>query len=63
MGPLQLSNHMVQNRQTGEQMMHWDMPNKENSNLAALSTCPSASSAHQSGGPAPRDRPAAQGPP
>ena len=25
MGPLQLSDHTVQNRQTGEQMTHWDM--------------------------------------
>ena len=28
MDPLQLSSHMVQNRQTGEQMTHWDMLNK-----------------------------------
>ena len=27
-GLLQLSNHMVQNRQTGEQMSHWDLLNK-----------------------------------
>ena len=33
MGLLQLSNHMVQNRQTGEQMTHWDMLNKDNSNF------------------------------
>ena len=33
---LQLSNHMVQNRYTGEQMMHWDMLSKENSNLVAF---------------------------
>ena len=33
MGPLQPSGHVVQNRQTGEQMTHWD---KENSNLVAL---------------------------
>ena len=36
MGPLQLSDHVVQNRQTGEQMTHWVMLNKENSNLLAL---------------------------
>ena len=36
MGPLQLSDHVVQNRLTGEQMMHWDMLNKETSNLVAL---------------------------
>ena len=30
-GPLQwLSDDVVQNRHTGEQMMHWDMLNKEN---------------------------------
>ena len=28
MGPLQLSDHVVQNRQTEEQMTHWDMFNK-----------------------------------
>ena len=28
MGPLQLSDHVVQNQQTGEQMTHWDMFNK-----------------------------------
>ena len=28
MGPLQLSDHVVHDRQTGEQMMHWDMLNK-----------------------------------
>ena len=27
-GPLQLSDHVVQNHQTGEQVMHWDMFNK-----------------------------------
>ena len=36
MGHLQLSNHMVQNRHTGKQMTHWDMLNKENSNLVAF---------------------------
>ena len=36
MGPLQLSDHVVQNRQTGEQMTHWAMLNKENSNLVVL---------------------------
>ena len=33
---LLLSDHLVQNRQTGEQMTHWDKLNKENSNLVAL---------------------------
>ena len=28
MGHFQLSHHVVQNLQTGEQMMHWDMLNK-----------------------------------
>ena len=36
MGLLQRSNHLVQNRQTGEQMRHWDMLNKENSNFVAF---------------------------
>ena len=35
-GLLQLSNHVVQNCHTGEQMTHWDMLNKENSNLVAF---------------------------
>ena len=35
---LQLSDQVVQNCQTGEQMMHWDILNKENnySNMVAL---------------------------
>ena len=37
MGPLQMSDYVVRNRQTREQMTHWDMLNKENSNLVALS--------------------------
>ena len=28
MSPLRLSDHVVQNSQTGEQMTHWDMINK-----------------------------------
>ena len=28
MGPLQLSDHVVLNRQTGEQLTNWDMLNK-----------------------------------
>ena len=36
MGPLQLSDQVVQNRQTGEQMTHRAMLNKENSNLVVL---------------------------
>ena len=31
-----LSNHVVQNCQTGEKVMGWDILNKENSNLLAL---------------------------
>ena len=31
MSHLQLSDRVVQNRPTGEQMTHWDMFNKENS--------------------------------
>ena len=34
--PFQLSDHAIQNCQTGEQMTHWAMLNKENSNLVAL---------------------------
>ena len=33
---LQLSDQVVHNCQTGEQLMHWDMLNKENSNMVAL---------------------------
>ena len=33
---MQLRNHVVQNRHTGEQMTHWDMLNKENSDLVAF---------------------------
>ena len=33
---LQLSDQLEQNCQTGEHMMHWDMLNKENSNMVAL---------------------------
>ena len=36
MGSLQLSEHVVQSHQTGEQMTHWAMLNKENSNLVVL---------------------------
>ena len=36
MGPWQLSDHVLQYRQTGEQMTPWDMLNKENSNLVTL---------------------------
>ena len=57
MGPLQLSDHVVQNRQTGEQMTNWVMLYKENSNLVA-----SASFALQFGDFVPRDPSAAKGP-
>ena len=62
MGLLQLSNHVVQNGHTGEQMTHWDMLNKENSNFVASLTCPSASFALQYGNFVPRDCSAAKGP-
>ena len=39
-GPLLLSDHVVQNRQTSGQMTHWAMLNKENSNLMALFNMP-----------------------
>ena len=29
-GSFELSDHVAQNRQTGEQMMHWDVLNNEN---------------------------------
>ena len=61
MGLLWLSNHMVQNRQTGEQMMHWDMLNKENSNLESLFMS-HVSFAHQFGDFVPHDCSAAKGP-
>ena len=49
MGPLQLSDHVVQNRQTGEQMTHWAMLNKENSNLVVLFNMSQCVIAHQFG--------------
>ena len=53
---------MVQNRQTGEQMMHWDMLTKPpNLNFLCL-TCPSASFAHQFGKLNHVTRSAAKGP-
>lgn len=58
MGLLQLSDHVVPNRQRGEQMTHWDMLNKENSNMMALfnmSPCVICS-------PVPRDCSVAKGP-
>ena len=64
MGLLQLSNHVVQNRQTGEQATHWDMLNKENSNLVALFniSIPIVSFALQLGYFVPHDHSAATGP-
>ena len=53
-GPLQLSDHVVQNRQTGEQMTHWDILN----NLVALLNMPHAVRQLPF---APRDRSAAKG--
>ena len=38
MGPLQLSSHMIQNCQTGEQMTHWDKFNKENLTTTTTTT-------------------------
>ena len=48
------------NRQTVVKMTHWDMLNKENSNLVLCLTSPSASFAPQFGEP--RDRSVAKGP-
>ena len=62
MRPLQLSDHVVQNRQTGEQMTHGDMLNKEKSKLVALfnmSQCVICSPVWRF---VPRDRSAAKGP-
>ena len=62
MGLLQLSNHVVQNRHTGEQMTHWDMLKKENSNLVAffnMSQCVICSPVWRF---VPRDCSAAKGP-
>ena len=42
MGPLQLSDHVVLNRQTGEQLTNWDMLNKTNKfefSLFGMSQC------------------------
>ena len=45
MGHLQLGNHVVTNRQTGEQMTHWDMLKKATefefslSNMSQCVTC------------------------
>ena len=36
LGRLQLSDHVILTRQTGEQMTHWEMLNKENSNLVPV---------------------------
>ena len=57
MGPLQLGSHMVQNRQTGEQMTHWKIQI-----WCLCLTCPSASFGHQFGDFVPRDCSAAKGP-
>ena len=48
-------------RHTGEQMAHWDMLNKENSNWWLSLTCPSAYFALQYGDFVPRDCSAAKG--
>ena len=53
MGSLHLSNHAVQNRQTGE---HWAMLNKENLNVWICLTCPIASLALHFGHFVARDR-------
>ena len=34
--PLQMNDHVVQNRQTGQHKTHYDMLNKENPNLVAF---------------------------
>lgn len=56
MHPLQLSDHVLENRRGGDQMMHWDMLNKENSNLMAFFNLTSASFALQFGDFVPCDR-------
>ena len=62
MGLLQVSNHVMQNRQTGDQAMPWDMLNKENSNWWLCLTYPIVSFALQLGFFAPYDHSAATGP-
>ena len=62
MGPFQLSDHVVQHRQTGQQMTHWAMSNTENSNLVALFNMSQCVFALQFGDFVPRDRSAAKGP-
>ena len=64
MGHLQLSDHEVQNRQTGEQKTHWEQRcwTKKTQIWWLCLTCPSASFAFQFGEFVPRDRSAAKGP-
>ena len=62
MGHLQLSDHVAQNLQTGEQMTPWDMLNKATKFEFFCLTFPSALFALQFGDFVPRDRLAANGP-
>ena len=64
MGHLKLSDHVVQNRHTGEHMMHRDMLKKRKFKFGGFLslTCPSASFALQYGDFVPRDCSAAKGP-
>ena len=59
MGPLQLSDQVLQNGKNGEQMTHWDMLNKSTHLNSLCSTWPSAL---QFGDFVPRDCSAAKGP-
>ena len=62
MGPLQLSDHVVQTRQTGEQMTHWDMLNKATKfgfSFFNMAQCVICSPVWRF---VPRDRSAAKGP-
>ena len=62
MGHLQLSDHVAQNLQTGEQVTPWDMLNKATKFEFFSLTFPSALFALQFGDCVPRDRSAANGP-
>ena len=62
MGLLKLSDHLVQNRQTAEQMMHWNKLTKKIQIWWLCLTCPRASLALQFGDFVPRDCSAANGP-
>ena len=60
-GPLQLIDHIVQKHFAGEQIVHWDIQNKEYLNYVALFGCPNAQFAHQQCVFVPCDRSVAKG--